>query len=113
MTVNEHTRAISMIRGDDETLTLQRLGEDGAPFPFTAGEILTLTVREDAESPVLLQTEAAFNDAGEAVFIIAHENTAGLDFGRFVYDIQYTGPGGRISTYVPLSRFIVQREVTY
>lgn len=113
MTINEYTRSISMIRGDDETLLVRRSGPDGSALPFAPGEVLTLTVREDAESDILLQLRSGLTTEGEALFTIAHADTAALDFGRYVYDIQHTGAEGRITTYVPLSRFILQKEVTY
>ena len=104
---------ISMIRGDDETLLLRRERADGSLVPFTEGESLTLTVREDTDSPILLQTRAALISTGEALFTIAHADTAGLDFGRWVYDIQYESAAGSVSTYVPLSKFVIEKEVTF
>ncbi|MBQ7737039.1 MAG: hypothetical protein IJT62_04315 [Oscillospiraceae bacterium] len=99
---------ISMVRGDSETLTVT------CSEPFAAGDAVTLTVREDVESPIALQkTVTVFGDYGEAVIEIQHEDTEGLDFGNYVYDIQLTRADGTVTTLVKVSRFTLEEEVTY
>ena len=99
---------ITMTRGDTETLTL-RCSE-----PFTEGDEVTMTVREDADSPVELQkTVTEFGADGEAVIVLDHEDTAGMDFGTYRYDIQVTRATGAGRTLVKPAKFTLTEEITY
>lgn len=99
---------ISMVRGDSETLTVT------CSEPFSARDSVTLTVREDVESPIVFQkTVTAFGPEGEAVIDFDHEDTEGLDFGNYVYDIQLTRADGTVTTLVKVSRLTLEEEVTY
>ena len=99
---------ISMTRGDTETLTV-RCSE-----PFVPGDTVYMTVRQDTDSPVALQIQvSAFGPNGDAVIVIAHEDTGAMEFGDYRYDIQVTRADGRVTTLVKPSRFTLEEEITY
>lgn len=98
---------ISMVRGDSESLTVT------CSTPFSAGDTVYLTVREDAESDIAMQKIVTEFPDGTAVFIIEPDDTEGLDFGNYVYDIQVTWAGGVVKTLVGPARFRLTEEVTY
>lgn len=98
---------ISMTRGDSESITV-RCSE-----PFSTGDTLYLTLREDPESPVVMQKTVTEFPDGEAIFRICPEDTEGLDFGSYVYDIQVTWAGGVVKTLVGPAKFKLTEEVTY
>lgn len=108
---------ISMTRGDTESLIVKQFDKTGGtqtPAPFVTGDTVTMTVREDVESPIAFQTSVtAFDEHGWAVIPIAHSDTAGLDFGSYVYDIQLTRADGTVTTLVTISDFTLTEEVTY
>lgn len=113
MTINVNNYAIAMTRGDSESLTVRKQG--GA---WTEEETITFTVREDAEGDIAFQKTAYLDDAGAAIIAIEHEDTAGLDFGSYVYDIQYADADGKIHTLIPprpgrLPKFTLTQEATY
>ena len=113
MTMNEKTYAIAMTRGDSESLSVRCTTD-----PFTSGDTVTLTVRDDAEGDILLQKAVtAFTD-GVAVIAIESADTAGIEFGDYVYDIQYTDASGKVITLIPpkpgnLPKFKLTEEATY
>lgn len=108
---------IAMTRGDSESLTVACYEKepDGtlSALPFQTGDRVYMTVREDAESDVVLQkTVDTFAD-GKAVIPIDSGDTEGLDFGDYLYDIQVTRADGTVKTLILPSRFRLSEEVTY
>ena len=75
---------ISMVRGDSESVTVRCMQKIVTEFPD-----------------------------GKAVFIIEPDDTEGLDFGNYVYDIQVTWAGGVVKTLVGPARWRLTEEVTY
>ena len=99
---------ISMTRGDTETLTIR------CSVPFEDGDVVYMTVREDAESPVQFQkTVVDFGEQGKAVIVIDSEDTEPMAFGDYQYDIQVTRMDGRVKTLVLPSKFTLTEEITY
>lgn len=104
---------LSMTRGDSESITVKCF-QSGTAVPFEDGDIVTFTVREDVESPILLQkVVTTFDGNGWAVIPIASGDTEGMDFGDYVYDIQLTRADGTVTTIVTISTFTLTEEVTY
>ena len=99
---------ISMTRGDTETLKVKCPKE-----PFVDGDAVYMTVRESVDSPVAFQKVVTEFDAGEAVIVIDHEDTEGLDFGSYLYDIQVTRKSGAVKTLVKPSKLTLTEEITY
>lgn len=98
---------IAMTRGDSESITVR------CSQPFAPGDTVYFTVREDAESEILLQKAVTEFPDGEAVILILPGDTEPLDFGTYLYDIQVTRAGGVVTTLVIPSRFKLNEEVTY
>ena len=98
---------IKMTRGDSESLTVK------CSVPFAAGDAVTLTLRADTESPIELQKTVTDFPEGQAVIPLGPEDTAGMAFGGYVYDIQLTRADGTVTTLVTISRFELLEEVTY
>ena len=114
MTINENNYAIAMTRGDSESLTVRKKDD-----VWVTGEIITFTVREDAEGDILLQKAVSeFDSDGAAVIPIDPADTEGIDFGSYVYDIQYANDSGTVRTLIPprpqkLPKFTLTEEATY
>ena len=105
MTVNG--TKLAMTRGDSESIqvTCSEL--------FHTGDEITFTVRQSTEDPIVLQKTVTEFPDGEAFIDIDPEDTAGLDFGDYVYDIQWTRADGTVTTVIEPSRFRLKEEVTY
>ena len=107
---------ITMTRGDSESITVSCYSAQNGVrefMPLGEGDTVTFTVREDAESAVLLQIEADDFPDGKAVIPIDHDDTAFMDFGEYVYDIQLTRSDGTVKTLIQPSSFKLTEEVTY
>ena len=114
MEINPKTFAIAMTRGDSESITVKKKND-----VWTSGDVITLTVRTDAEGDVAFQKAVSeFDGEGAAVIAIERADTEGLDFGQYVYDIQYADANGKVRTLIPprpgrLPRFTLTEEATY
>ena len=107
MTIQD--KKISMTRGDSESIRVVC-----QEVPFAAGDTVTMTVREDAESPIVMQiVVTAFDEDGSALIAIEPEDTEALDFGDYVYDIQLKSADGAVTTLITPDRFRLTEEVTY
>ena len=108
---------IAMIRGDSESITVRQFekhdGEEPAFLPFEDGDTVYFTMRPDIEGEIVLQKEITDFPEGEAVIPFAPEDTAGLDFGDYVYDVQLTRANDTVTTLIQPSRFTITEEVTY
>lgn len=114
MTINASNYAIAMIRGDSESLTVRKKDD-----VWVTGETITFTVREGAEGDILLQKAVReFDQDGAAVIAIDPADTEGIEFGSYVYDIQYSNDSGTVRTIIPpkpqkLPKFTLTQEATY
>ena len=114
MTINENNYAIAMTRGDSESLTVRKKDD-----VWVTGETITMTVRDGAEGEILFQKAVTeFDGEGAAVIAIESGDTEGIDFGSYVYDIQYTDASGKVRTLIPprpgkLPKFTLTQEATY
>ena len=99
---------LTMTRGDTEELIVS------CSDPFRDGDEVAMTVRESADSPVEFQKIVReFSEEGKAVIVIDHEDTEGMNFGTFLYDIQITREDGEVKTPVKPSKFTLTEEITY
>lgn len=108
MTVNGTN--LSMVRGDSESITVRC-----SAAPFETGDTVTMTVRPDVDSSIVLQKSVTeFDDDGAAVIAIDPADTEGLDMDTdYVYDIQVVRSDGTVTTIIKPSTFTVEEEVTY
>ena len=115
MTINNYS--ISMTRGDSESITVKCFTMSGGTrtdAPFEAGDTVTMTIRKDPKGSIQLQKIVTeFDENGYAVILLQPADTSGLDFGRYVYDIQLTRSDESVTTIVPISGFNLLEEVTY
>ena len=114
MKINDKTYAITMRRGDSDSISVQCTSD-----PYATGDVITFTVREDAEGEILLQKVVDTFVGGVGVIAIESADTAGIEFGDYVYDIQHTDAYGKVLTIVPpdpgsaLPKFKLTEEATY
>lgn len=104
---NSETGQINLTRGDTAYLDVSASDAEGNELQFTDQVDIRMTVRQDAESPVLFQIPA---DSGTVK--ICPEHTSELEFGTYRYDVQVILANGDVSTYGPY-KFKVLQEVTY
>lgn len=101
---------LTMIKGDTEYLSVDCCG-----YKLKEGDIIEMTVRKEALSPVKqIYKKVEEFENGIAIIKIEPEDTSKLAFGTYKYDIQITfGESGDVKTIIPCSNFIIKQEVTY
>lgn len=108
---------LAMTRGDTDSLTVTMvINENGTDVPFDA-DTAVMTVRTTREGKELFGLEATSVTNGVAVFDFAPGLTAGLEAGRYVYDVQATTDDGVVKTalggLMRPCRFVLYQDVTY
>lgn len=112
---NAHT--IRFVRGDTHVIKVSATSPEGTPYVPLATDILTMTVRVKTDRGAIViqkktgDTDVITGDTGWQI-TIQPEDTAGFGYVDYVYDIQLK-MGDVIKTIIPMSRFIIDKEVTY
>lgn len=101
---------LRMTRGDDEALAVFCPDR-----PFAPGDVVELTVRRYAGrgDALIRKRVESFTEEGKAVVSFTPEDTSGLAFGVYSYDVQVTFTDLGVKTIVKPSDFTVGRENTY
>lgn len=100
---------IHLTRGDTARLSVNFVNEvTGQPYEVQLEDVLHFTVKKSTkdETPALQKAIQ-----GTSTFHIAPEDTAGLSFGRYRYDVQLTTASGDVFTLGPYTLQLLE-EVT-
>lgn len=110
----EGDTTIRIVRGDSKSIPLQFELDDGSILPFSEGDIVYLTVKDNpyTEDKQMQITVTEFTD-NTAYINIRPEDTKKLKYKTYVYDLQVTRVDGTVTTLIPASDFVVGEEVTY
>lgn len=100
---------IKLTRGDTAYLTIPLTTEVGA-YEIHPEDTLTFSVKKNTRDD-----EYAFQKVitGDNTFHILPEDTAGLVFGKYTYDVQLDDYNGDVFTVITPSTFEVLKEVTH
>ena len=101
---------LSMTRGDSETITISCEAR-----PFREGDVIRFTVKEDVftKAKEMEKVVTEFTEEGEAVVVIQPEDTRGMGYKGYRYDVQLTTADGTVTTIVKPSEFRLTAEVTW
>lgn len=106
----EYGNTIKLTRGDTARITASIMNEaTEAVYAMGENDTLTLTVKKSTKD-----TEPLFQKVlvGLNTFHIEPSDTAGLDFGKYKYDVQLTTDDGDVYTVIEPSDFVVMEEVS-
>lgn len=99
---------IKLTRGDTAYLTVSVKTKDGEPYTVKSDDVLSLTVKRDyADEEALIEKVIT----GTTTFHIKPEDTKGLEFGIYVYDVQITTVDGDNYTVIADKKFKITNEV--
>lgn len=103
---------IQLTRGDTARITVDIINkaEDGKKYEMQEDDILRFTVKKDYRKP-----DAAIRKEcqGSSVIHIKPEDTEGLEFGNYAYDVELKTGGGDVYTIIEPSRFEIMKEVSW
>lgn len=114
---------IRFVRGDTHIINLEVSDSNGSAYAPGINDIITMTVRSNDDlGTAVITKETGIAEEGETPDVVASgtgwsitlhpEDTATLAYGKYVYDIELDMEGV-IQTVIPMSSFILDREVTY
>lgn len=104
---------MTMIRGDSEKFTVEVTDEDDISM-LKSGATVYFTVKYSTRSDNnLIQKIVKSFPNNEAIIEIDPFDTKHLDYGTYVYDIQFTSNTGYVKTLVSARAFTIGGEVTH
>jgi uncharacterized membrane protein YkoI len=98
---------IQLTRGDTARFTVA-INNNGQPYTVQEDDVITLTVKATYEDTKALIEKKI---TGDDLIHIKPIDTKGLDFGRYVYDVQLTTADGDNYTVVADKTFTIANEV--
>lgn len=99
---------VKLTRGDTAWLAVELEDDEGKVYEPRTDDTLTLTVKKDYNDPVPLIDKKVI---GSKVFHIKPEDTKGLAFGKYKYDVQVTTADGENFTPIADKVFEITKEV--
>lgn len=100
---------VELTRGDTARLSVTVTNDDGEEYDIQDTDTLTLSMKKKVKDSEVLVTKSVI---GSNVFHIKPEDTSGLQFGTYVYDVQINTADGDVYTVIPPSEFKIGEEVT-
>lgn len=104
--------SVELTRGDTARLTITIMDDDGEPYVVKNDDVLTMTVKltVDDDEPCFTKTVTGGN-----VIHIKPEDTASLDFGKYIYDVElatHVDEEVDVYTIIEKTTFKIREEVT-
>ena len=99
---------ITLTRGDTARLTVTLKDDAGQPYTVQNDDVVTLTVKKEYEDETALIEKKV---TGGNTFHIKPEDTKGLAFGKYKYDVQVTTADGDNYTVLDDKTFTIAKEV--
>lgn len=100
---------IRMTRGDTVYLTVPITTASGEEYIVQSDDVLTLSVKKAISDPEYIFQKSV---TGANAFHIAPEDTAGIEYGAYLYDIQLNKSNGDVYTIIDVSTLVIMSEVT-
>ena len=98
---------ISMHRGDDAEFDIIVTDNTGCgEYTLQDGDSLKFSMKKSIDDSELVLTK----NLNKSKLIIAHSDTANLDFGTYDYDIKLTFANGKVQTII-VGKFELEKEV--
>jgi hypothetical protein len=100
---------IELTRGDSATLTVNITDAAGKPYTVRDTDTLTLSVKKDVKDP---KPSVQKSIHGNNRIHLEPKDTAGLEFGNYVYDVELLTAEGDVYTVIEKTFFRLREEVT-
>lgn len=110
MFVIQKDKKIILTKGDTASIFVQIIDLEGKEYEIKPEDVITMTVRKTANSPIAIQKTAT----PDHYIVFNPSDTSSLNTGLYVYDVQIHVGGLFDNTYtiVPMSYFELRNEVT-
>ena len=99
---------MELIRGDSADFTISLVdSETGDEYILQPGDTIVFTIKKNTKTDEVLVQKQGPN------VTIAPEDTEGLKYGEYRYDVELTYASGFVDTVVPPTAFTIDEEVTF
>lgn len=105
---------MQIIRGDTKAFKFQIIDANGDPITTEMDSVYFTVKKNFTNKNAIFQIKKAdmtFDEDGYYHAVIQPENTNGLDYGNYVFDIEYIKDGVKKTPLV--DKFIINHEVTF
>lgn len=102
---------ITIIRGDTGMFTIQVQDISGNAVELDASDVLTFTLRRTPRHPEIVMQKNI--EPVALTLTIEPEDTEGIAFGKYFYDVELKHADGSVDTIIPPHSFELLEEVTY
>lgn len=101
--------SISLTKGDTLKITIEIKNADGTVYTPISGDAIRFAMKKNITDAVCLIIKEIPVNTMQLEF--APSDTANMDYGIYVYDMQITLVNGDVYTFVTESSFIITEEV--
>ena len=100
--------SITMTRGDTLSLTISIM-QGGEPYEVQPGDVIRFAMKRtySDEEPIILKTI----DNDTLSLQLDPEDTKGLAYGSYVYDVEITMEDGTVDTFIAEAKLTLAKEV--
>lgn len=102
---------ITMTRGDTFKAQISLTDSEGRPYEPVEGDHIRFAVKKnwtDLDKNVLINKEIPTDTL---ILTLVPADTKDLEFGEYVYDIQFSNSAGEVDTFIDRAVFILTEEV--
>ena len=101
--------SIELTRGDTARFTVDIIDDESQVYTMRSEDELVFTVKDDIDDiePVIQKIVT-----GDNMIHIKPEDTSGLDFGNYIYDVELRMENGDVYTIIEKNTFKLREEVT-
>lgn len=109
MSYNITGSTITLTRGDTFEALVSVTKMDGSPYVPIEGDSIRFAMKKnyDDSRPILVKSIPS----DTMMLIIEPQDTKGLNFGKYVYDIQLTQANGKVDTFISKATLKLSEEV--
>ena len=103
------TGEIKLTRGDSACFTINISNGNGQPYTVKEDDTLTLSIKKDVKDPKPCVQKSV---KGSNIFHFKPEDTSGIEFGKYFYDVEIHTATGDVYTVIEKTSFEISEEVT-
>lgn len=109
MSYNITGSTITLTRGDTFEAIVSVTKTDGSPYVPIEGDSIRFAMKKNYDDPRPILVKSIPSDT--MMLIIEPQDTKGLNFGKYVYDIQLTKANGKVDTFISKATLKLSEEV--
>lgn len=100
---------ITLTRGDTFEALVSATKRDGTQYIPVEGDVIRFAMKENYDDPRPLLVKDIPIDT--MMLVLEPQDTADLNFGKYVYDIQLTKANGKVDTFISKATLKLSEEV--